>query len=43
MGKVELEGIEEMVDKQVSRFGRIDGLKHWEGKKVKVVILSEGV
>lgn len=41
MVKIELSGGEEVVDKVVTRFGRIEGMKKWCGKKVKVIVLEE--
>jgi len=41
MIKIELEG-EEIVDKVVTKFGRIEGMKKWSGRKVKVIVLEEG-
>lgn len=41
MVKVELEDGEEAIEKRVSRFGRIDGLTKWSGKRVKIILLKQ--
>ena len=38
--KAEFEGIEEVVNRTVKN-GRITGLTDWEGKTVKILIMSE--
>ena len=41
MARIELDNVKEMVEKNVSKFRRIDGLKKWSGGKVKVILLSD--
>ena len=41
MVKIELSDGEEVVDKVVTKFGRIEGMKKWSGKRVKVIVLGE--
>ena len=39
--KVEIDGVDEVVNRTVQKGGRITGLTDWEGKKVKVLIIHE--
>ena len=41
MVRIELNNGEEVIEKNVSKFGRIDGLKRWEGRRAKIIFLSE--
>ena len=41
MVRIELSEGEEVVDKVVTRFGRIEGMKKYSGRRVKVIVLEE--
>ena len=39
MVKVILEDGEEAIEKDISKFGRVDGLKRYVGRRAKIVVL----
>ena len=41
MVKIELENDEEVIQRTVSKFGRIEGLKRWMGRTVRLIILKK--
>ena len=41
MVEIKLESDEQVVDKVVNHYGNITGMKTFEGKKVKVVVLGD--
>ena len=41
MVEIKLESDEQVVDKVVNHYGNVTGLKVFEGKKVKVVVLGD--
>jgi putative transposon-encoded protein len=41
MARIILENGEEAIERVVSKFGRIDGLKRWVGRTVKLVVLRK--
>jgi putative transposon-encoded protein len=41
MVRVILEDGEEALEKEISKFGRIDGLKRYVGRRAKIVVLKE--
>jgi len=38
MAKIELEDGEEVVERIVTKFGRIEGMKRWMGMTVRIII-----
>ena len=38
--KVEIDNVEEVVNRRVSKGGRITGLGDWEGQMVKILIIK---
>lgn len=42
MNTIEVENVEEVIEKTVSKYGRIEGLMQWKGQTVKVLVLSNG-
>ena len=41
MVKIELEDDEEVIKRTVSKYGRIEGLKRWVGRPVRLIILKK--
>ena len=41
MVKIELNNGEEVIEKNVSKYGRIDGIKKWAGRRAKIIFLGE--
>ena len=41
MVRIELNNGEEVIEKNVSKYGRIDGIKKWAGKRAKIIFLED--
>jgi len=38
MAKIELKNGEEVIERVVTKFGRIEGMKRWVGRTVRIII-----